>query len=51
MLVVQGRFILLDSFLHFFLVFAIMAYLKFRKSTTRWGLNFYSVNLQVDDIY
>ncbi|XP_046845716.1 protein O-mannosyl-transferase 1-like [Xenia sp. Carnegie-2017] len=35
MLVIQGRFILLDSFLHFFTLFAIMAYLKFRKKRSR----------------
>ncbi|CAB4030647.1 O-mannosyl-transferase 1, partial [Paramuricea clavata] len=35
MLVIQGRFILLDSFLHFFTVFSIMAYLKFKKNSTR----------------
>jgi dolichyl-phosphate-mannose--protein O-mannosyl transferase len=35
MLVIQGRFILLDSFLHFFIVFSIMAYLKFKKNSTR----------------
>ena len=35
MLVIQGRFIFPDSFLHFFTVFSIMAFLKFKKNKTR----------------